>query len=127
MSELQERYRDVVFPGFVDDLKGAIRGSIMIVPITIGSGIRMKILEAATIGVPFVSTSVGAEGIPVFNGLHCFLTDDPDVFIEDIVKLKDPELQRSFIVNAHDLINDQFSFAGFKKNRMQIYGSLLRN
>ena len=44
---------------------GEIANTIMIVPITIGSGIRMKILEAISNGVPVVSTSIGAQGLPL--------------------------------------------------------------
>ena len=66
--------------GFVDHLDEAICGSIMIVPILTGSGMRMKILEAAAMGVPFVTTSVGVEGLDFLNGDSCLIADGADAF-----------------------------------------------
>ena len=93
----------------------------MIVPITIGSGIRMKILEAASRGVPFVTTTVGVEGIPVENGVHCFVADTPGDFFEAVVKLQDTELRRRFAVNANQLVKKCFSVEALRKNRLDIY------
>ena len=54
----------------------------------------MKILEAMSSGVPFVSTIVGAEGIPVEEGVHGFITDDPVVFAEDVIRAEDPAVRQ---------------------------------
>lgn len=119
------KYSDVKFLGFVDDLNAAIQGSTMIVPITIGSGIRMKILEAASNGVPFVSTTIGAEGIPVVDGKHCFLTDDPIKFVESIIKLKDVILRQQFIANSYNMVKENYSIDALEKNRNHIYDIVL--
>ena len=128
-EKLQEEYRhkypNINFLGFVDNLVETMRGAIMIVPITIGSGIRMKILEACSAGVPFVSTSVGAEGIPVINGEHCFIADDVNDFVEDIIKLQDVDLQRKFVKNANKLVQDKYSIDSLRKNRLNIYNELM--
>ena len=110
--------------GFVDDLESAIQNTIMIVPITIGSGIRMKILEAANLGIPFVSTSVGAEGIPVLSGRHCLLADDPSDFVDAILQLKDHEKRAMFIQNAHQLIETNYSLEALRRNRRALYASI---
>ncbi len=124
-QEIKEKYADISFLGFVPDLNSAIKGTIMIVPITIGSGIRMKILEACSKGVPFVSTTVGAEGIPVENGKNCFITDNPSQFIEYIIKLQDSNLQKSFIINAHKMVEKNYSLVALRQNREAIYDTLL--
>ena len=93
----------------------------MIVPINIGSGIRMKILEGTSRGIPFISTTVGAEGIPVKDGEHCFITDDPDTFVNDIIKLQDTELQIKFVKAANDMVNECYSVKALRKNRLEIY------
>jgi len=126
VTEYKEKYADIHFLGFVEDLDAAIRDSIMIVPITIGSGIRIKILEAASKGVPFVSTSVGAEGIPVKDGEHCFLADEPDVFVEDIIKLQDINLRNQFVKTAHKMVADNYSIEALRKNRLEIYDTVLQ-
>lgn len=117
-------YPEVEFLGFVDSLYDAIKGSVMIVPITIGSGIRMKILEAASMGIPFVSTTVGAEGIPVRDGHDCFLTDDPRTFVSDILKLQDKDLKLQFIRNANQMVKEHYSAEALRKNRLDIYNKL---
>ena len=117
-------YPEVEFLGFVDNLYETMKGSVMIVPITIGSGIRMKILEAASMGIPFVSTTVGAEGIPVKDGHDCFLTDDPKAFVADILKLQDKNLKLRFIQNANQMVKQQYSAEALRRNRLEIYNKL---
>lgn len=124
IQQFKAKYPDVEFLGFVDDIKMHLVGSIMIVPITIGSGIRMKVLEASSLGVPFVSTHVGAEGIPVSNGEDCFLADTPEAFVESIIKLKDIEIQKTFVNNARRMVQETFSLDAFRKNRIGIYESI---
>ena len=126
-QEIFQYYSDIEFLGFVENLYEVIKGTVMIVPITIGSGIRMKILEAASKGVPFVSTTVGAEGIPVIDGHDCFITDDPLVFVDDIIKLQDEKLKISFIQNAKMVIENNYSKKALRDNRLKIYNSLFNN
>ena len=123
-DNISDRYSDVNFLGYVDDLGKVLKDSIMIVPITIGSGIRMKILEAANRGIPFVSTTIGAEGIPVTDGKECFITDDPNCFVEDIIKLQDKSIRLDFIKNAKKMIDKYYSIEALRQNRLKIYESL---
>ena len=125
IREFTAKYRDVHFLGFVDDLSAALDDSIMIVPITIGSGIRMKILEASANGIPFVSTSVGAEGLPLEDGQDCYITDDPMQFVEHIVRLQQLEIRQKFSRNAHDKITRLYSVAALRENRLNIYNTIL--
>ena len=124
ITSLSSQYPNISFMGFVDNLESAIQNTIMIVPITIGSGIRMKILEAANLGIPFVSTSVGAEGIPVLSGRHCLLADDPSDFVDAILQLKDHEKRAMFIQNAHQLIETNYSLEALRRNRRALYASI---
>lgn len=117
-------YPEIEFLGFVESLYDTMKGSVMIVPITIGSGIRMKILEAASMGIPFVSTTVGAEGIPVRDGHDCFLTDTPITFVENILKLQDKDLKLQFIQNANQMVKEKYSAEALRKNRLEIYRQL---
>jgi len=119
--EYVEKYPDVHFLGFVEDLGTAIKDSIMIVPITLGSGIRMKILDAINNCVPFVSTTIGAEGIPVTDGEDCFIADDDRLFVDNIIKLKDLYIRQRLAANALNTIRENFSIESLRKNRLQIY------
>lgn len=124
ITDISTQYPNVSFMGFVDDLKSALHNTIMIVPITIGSGIRMKILEAASLGIPFVSTSVGAEGIPLQSNYHCMIADAPSDFTNAILQLKNNEKRAMLIQNAHRLIHDNYSIEALRRNRLAIYSSI---
>ena len=123
---LSSKYPGVEFLGYVTNLAECMSGAIMIVPITIGSGIRMKILEACSLGVPFVSTSVGAEGIPVIDKEHCLIADTPELFVEDILKMRDVKLQISLAKNARRMVEEHFSREALLKNRVSIYQKILK-
>lgn len=118
---IKNKYNNIVFTGFVEDLGSELENSIMIVPITVGSGIRMKILEAAANGIPVVSTSIGAEGLPLINGENAFIADDADEFVNDVIKLKDRSLRLKFVTALNDVIRKKYSLDALKKNRMEIF------
>lgn len=121
VAETVGERNDVEFMGYVDDLAAVLKDTIMVVPINIGSGIRMKILEAAALGVPFVTTSVGVEGIPARNGEDCFIADTPEAFANAIVKLRDENLRKQFAENANRLVSERYTLEALKANRLEIY------
>ena len=124
-SQWSSQYPDVRFLGFVEDLAEVLYGSVMTVPILVGSGIRMKILEAMSIGVPFVTTTVGAEGIPVTNGVDCVIADTPEAYISGIQKLENVDVRKIMIENGRKLLLSNYSFEKFKTDRITIVNSLL--
>lgn len=78
----------VKFVGFVSEVKPYYRQcSVAIVPLLSGSGTRLKILEAMSMGNPVVSTTKGAEGIEFENGRHLLIADDAGHFAEQIKQL----------------------------------------
>lgn len=122
-SAICSKYSGVTFLGFVDKLSDALAGTIMIVPIMIGSGIRMKILEAASMGVPFISTSVGAEGLPMENDKDCYISDSSSDFVKSIIRLRDKDIRFKFSSNSRLKVEKYFSFKDFANNRISIYNS----
>jgi glycosyltransferase involved in cell wall biosynthesis len=68
----------VTFTGTVDDVRDHLKGcSAAIVPLRIGGGTRLKILELMASGIPVVSTTIGAEGLPLEHGRHFLQADEP--------------------------------------------------
>ncbi|HXA32235.1 MAG TPA: glycosyltransferase family 4 protein [Acidimicrobiales bacterium] len=63
------------------------RATVAVVPVRYGSGTRVKILECFAHRVPVVSTTVGAEGLDVVDGVHLLIADDPDEFATATVRL----------------------------------------
>jgi glycosyltransferase involved in cell wall biosynthesis len=60
---------------------------VVVVPLRVGSGSRLKILEALAAGRPVVSTTVGAEGLDLEPGRHLLLADEPAAFAEAVCRL----------------------------------------
>ncbi len=74
--------------GFVDDIRPYIEeAAVMVVPIRIGSGTRLKILDAMAMGKAIVSTSVGCEGLNVNDGKDILIADDPKDFAGKVIEL----------------------------------------
>jgi glycosyltransferase involved in cell wall biosynthesis len=122
----QQQYQGIRFTGFVDKLGSAIAGSILIVPLFQGSGVRMKILEACNNGIPFVSTTIGAEGLGFTDGVNCFTSDNIQEFATKILKLlRDNTLANLFIERSVKHIREEFSDEGFVETRMMCYRSLI--
>lgn len=75
----------VTVTGTVDDVRPYIKqANVFIVPLRIGGGSRLKILEALAMKKPVVSTSVGAEGLDVTDGRELLLADRPEQFAKQI-------------------------------------------
>ena len=120
--------RNIHFQGYVDNLHFFLNNSITIVPILYGSGIRIKILEAACACSPIVSTTMGAEGIPLipFDGNNlkeasCVLADSPQKFVDSIVLLQRTDVREAIVKNALQVIRNNFSTKEFANNRLHLY------
>jgi polysaccharide biosynthesis protein PslH len=88
LVELSKRDPSVVVTGRVDDVRPYMEeAAVYIVPLRIGGGTRLKIYEAMAMEKPIVSTSIGAEGLPVANGEEIFLADTPESFADAVVGL----------------------------------------
>jgi polysaccharide biosynthesis protein PslH len=71
--------------------------TVVVVPLRIGGGTRLKIFEAMATGRAVVSTSIGAEGLDVVSGKHLILADDPKSFADAILLLlRDEQLRRRY-------------------------------
>lgn len=124
-KQMLERYPNLIFHGFVDNLGSAISNHVMIVPIREGSGIRMKILEAAQHFVPVVSCTVGAEGMGLASGKNCFITDNPDEFAQHIIYLlSHTDFAKKMAQQALDHFSEAYSDDKFIESRMACYNEI---
>lgn len=82
--------KGVSHTGRVEDVRPYLAGaSVVVAPLRIGGGTRLKILEALAMGKAVVSTTVGCEGIDVRDGKHLVIADDPVAFARSVVQLLD--------------------------------------
>lgn len=86
----------VIVTGAVPDVRPYVAAAgVSVVPLLVGGGTRLKILEAMAMGKAIVSSSVGAEGIPGGDGDTIMLADDPETFARRVVELlEDPSRAR---------------------------------
>jgi glycosyltransferase involved in cell wall biosynthesis len=86
----------VTIVGEVPDARPFIAGAgVYVVPMRIGGGVRLKVLEALALEAAVVSTAMGAEGIAgLSDGEHCLLADEPDAFATAVVRLFDDQALR---------------------------------
>ena len=74
--------------GYVENVADAYRGATqVVVPIHVGGGTRLKILEALALGRPVVATTIGAEGLGLDHQRHALIADDPKEFASSIDRL----------------------------------------
>ncbi|ULQ56256.1 glycosyltransferase family 4 protein [Flavihumibacter rivuli] len=102
----------VTFMGRVDDLREFYSlGHISIAPLLVGSGTRLKILEALSFGIPMVATGKGAEGVDYINGKHLKIADAPNEFGQAIAELiNDGELRRTLATNGREFVVNNFDW-----------------
>jgi len=100
----------VVFHGEIEDAASFIREHpIFIVPVFSGSGMRIKLLDYMSAGRATVTTTIGAEGIPVVDGRETFISDQPEEFARYIILLiRNPDLCREMGENAITFIKNNF-------------------
>ncbi|HJP91462.1 MAG TPA: glycosyltransferase [Pyrinomonadaceae bacterium] len=78
----------LIITGRVDDVRPYIeKAAAYIVPLRIGGGTRLKIFEAMAMEKAVISTTVGAEGLPLSNGVELLLADDPVAFADAVVRI----------------------------------------
>jgi glycosyltransferase involved in cell wall biosynthesis len=113
----------------VEDVRVEVmRGAVFVAPTRIGSGIRLKILEAMALQRPVVSTSVGCEGIEAEPETHLLVADDPAIFADSVIRLlEDKSLQTSMTRNAARLIEERYAWHTLAKQLSDTYEDIVRN
>ena len=106
----------VSFTGTVADMRLEIaKAAVSVVPLRIGSGTRMKILEAAAMGKPIVSTTLGAEGLEFVSGSEIVLADEPRTFADAVAGLLgDAARRRSLGRAARRRVEQQYSMSALR-------------
>lgn len=109
IRRLHDGKQTLVF-GYVEDLDEIYRQTgVFIVPLRMGGGIRIKILEALAQGLPVVTTSVGCEGIGIEHGRHVLIGDTAEDFAGSVTKLLlEPALRKKLGGEGRDYVRSRF-------------------
>jgi glycosyltransferase involved in cell wall biosynthesis len=113
--------------GYVDDIRDYLeRALCFVVPLRIGGGTRLKILDAWSMGKAVVSTSIGCEGLDAVDGENILIRDDPEGFAEAVVELLRMEkLRRRLGKNARETACQRYSWELIGAKLREEYRQLL--
>jgi glycosyltransferase involved in cell wall biosynthesis len=108
--------------GSIIDIKNALSYyRLFVCPMRFGAGLKGKIGLAIETGLPAVTTSIGAEGFPVTNGVNCFIADDPEEFSKRCLQLlSDRPLWESISRQATDMLDSEFGIDKTKNTIREI-------
>jgi glycosyltransferase involved in cell wall biosynthesis len=100
----------VVLTGTVEDVRPYIaEATVYIVPLRIGGGSRLKILEAMAMKKTVVSTSIGAEGLDVTDKRNIIICDNAPDFVQSVIAcLDNPLLRAEISTNAYNLVHNKY-------------------
>lgn len=102
--EVERRYREafgIHATGFVEDVRPYLAGAdCVVVPIRVGGGTRLKILDAWAMGRPMVSTSIGCEGLEAVDGENILVRDEAEAFASGVEAVLADRALRSAVGSA---------------------------
>jgi glycosyltransferase involved in cell wall biosynthesis len=116
----------VTVTGWVTDVRPYVRrASVVVAPLRIGSGTRLKVVEGLAMAKPMVSTTIGCEGIDVNAGEHLLVADAPDDFADAVaLLLRDRALGQRLGAAGHRLARDHYSWDGAAEKLAALYDRL---
>ena len=122
VQKLAER-QGVVVTGRVPEIKPYFaEATVFVVPLRIGSGTRLKILEALAMGKAIVSTTVGAEGLDLKDGEEIFIADEPTAFADAVIRLlTDSELRRRMGENGRARVEQDYDWRRIGEKLHAVY------
>ncbi len=114
LVELSQRDKSVIVTGRVDDVRPYMeRAAAYVIPLRIGGGTRLKVYEAMAMEQPIVSTTIGAEGLPVNHEQELLLADEPQAFADAVVSvLRNQALAQRLGQQAAQTVRTKFGWEG---------------
>jgi glycosyltransferase involved in cell wall biosynthesis len=114
-----------LFPDVPDTKKYLCGAKVVVVPLLVGGGTRLKILEAMSVGRPVVSTSLGCEGILVQNSRDIIIADNPKEFARSVCNLLNDNVAYNEIVNNALITIKDYDWIHVYKKINEIYSKLI--
>jgi glycosyltransferase involved in cell wall biosynthesis len=116
----------VVVTGYVDDVRVPLgAATVVVAPLRIGGGTRLKVVEAMGLGKALVSTTLGAEGIDVTHDRDVLIADTPADFAQQVLRvLEDGGLARRLGTEARRLAVSRYSWRAASERLLEFYREL---
>ena len=116
---------DITLTGWVDRVEPYLAGAnVFVMPFRIGSGTRLKLIEAMAAGKAMVSTAVGAEGFPVEHNRELLLVDEAAGFATAVLHLLTHPDERQRLGQAAQQFARQYDWRVVVPRFLEIYRSL---
>lgn len=127
VARLAGRHPSVELSGYVDDVRPSLaQAAVSVVPLRVGGGTRLKVLESMAAGTPVVTTSIGKEGLDVAAGRHLLVGDTPEAFAQRVCDLLDDAALRSRIAaDARALVESRYDWSRSAAVLEAVYQSLV--
>jgi glycosyltransferase involved in cell wall biosynthesis len=108
--------------GYVDDMAVEFaRAALMVVPLWMGTGVRVKIVEALAARVPVVTTTIGAEGLGLADGVHAAFADTPEALGDAVAALlEQPERARALADAGYERVRAEYSLAAVARRTVAL-------
>jgi glycosyltransferase involved in cell wall biosynthesis len=112
VAPLANESRGIETTGFVEDAVATTRAAtVCAVPLRVGGGIRLKIIEALANDRPVVTTTLGAEGLGLSPNLHALFADDEEAFAASVVRLlQDEPRSRRIAREGRSFVEERYSW-----------------
>ena len=129
LVEIANNHPNVIFWGQQADDKWFFHGAkVFIVPLFIGAGARVKVPTAWASRVPVASTVFGPEGIDARNGENICMTDDPNEYAQNILRLlEDEEYHKKITDNAFNMLKAKYSSGVCVEKLITAYREIIKN
>ncbi len=129
LLELAARDSQIVVTGYVNDVRPLVwDATVYVVPLRVGGGTRLKVLDAMAMGKAMVSTSIGCEGLEVKPDEHLLVADSPVQFADKTVKLlRDPSRRGTLGHNARELVERRYSWRMIGGQLLEAYRLAVEN
>lgn len=113
--------------GYVDDIRPFVaKSAIYVVPLRVGGGTRLKVLDALAQGKAIVSTSIGSEGIEVTDRTNIYLEDTSEGFASSIIELiNDDKKRKELGRQARKLAEERYAWPSIAEGLIQAYKNII--
>ena len=115
--------------GYVPDLRTYLADTaVFLVPLHAGGGMRVKILDAWSWGLPIVSTAIGAEGIDIQDGENMLRADTPQAFAKAVIRvLEDQSLANQLSHNGRHTVLEKYNWRKIYSAWDDVYQHMVTN
>jgi len=118
--------KNIIITGFVEDTRPYMHeASVYVVPLRMGGGTRLKIMETLASKIPLVTTSIGCEGIDMEHSKHAMIADKPGEFANAVIELfANKELCKNLTKTGYELVINKYRWKSIGKQMDRAYEEL---